>query len=516
MAAMEEVVVEANWSIDRVYSFRSASRRSDSAQVIPITRSPTSEDTNYHVTSAANWGGGELNPQDAWLPITESRNGNTFSATFHLLCSGIGIQALLLPVALATLGWAWGIICLSLAFTWQLYTIWLLVHLHESDSGTRYSRYIDLAMTAFGQKLGKFLALVPVMYLSAGTCVQLIILGGGTINLFIKTVCNDGANCDAKSLTNVECFLVFMCMAIVVAQFPNLNSIAWVSLIGATTAIAYCTLIWALSIGKGRPNGTSYNPPEMDDKMDRFGGILNALGIIVLVFRGHNVVLEIQGTLPLSLKHQTHKPMWRGVTVSYLIIAMCLYPLAIAGFWAYGNKVPSSNGGLLIAMSKFHQHDTSKIVLGLIYVLVVINCISTFQIYSMIIFDKLETSYTSRKNKACARWLRTTFRLFFGGMTFFAAVTLPFLGSLAPLIGGLTLPLAYAYPCLMWIAIKKPKPKSVMWCINVGLGGLGLVLSALLVIAAAWNLASRGLHANFFKPHGLDTVNHLDMVKTRF
>ncbi|PRQ25078.1 hypothetical protein RchiOBHm_Chr6g0279651 [Rosa chinensis] len=27
--------------------------------------------------------------------------------------------------------------CLSLAFTWQLYTIWLLVRLHESDSGTR-------------------------------------------------------------------------------------------------------------------------------------------------------------------------------------------------------------------------------------------------------------------------------------------------------------------------------------------------------------------------------------------
>lgn len=102
---MEEVVVEANWSIDRVYSFRSASRRSESAQVIPITTSPTSEDSNYHVTSAANWGGGELNPQDAWLPITESRNGNTFSATFLLLCSGIGIQALLLPVALATLGW---------------------------------------------------------------------------------------------------------------------------------------------------------------------------------------------------------------------------------------------------------------------------------------------------------------------------------------------------------------------------------------------------------------------------
>ncbi|KAI5315175.1 hypothetical protein L3X38_044351 [Prunus dulcis] len=499
-AAMEEGFGEANWSTDKVHSL---SRRSESAQVIPITTSnPTSEEdgADYIASSAADWGGGELNPQDAWLPLTESRNGNTISATFHLLCSGIGIQALLLPVALATLGWAWGIICLSLAFSWQLYTIWLLVHLHESDSGTRYSRYLDLAMTTFGQKLGKFSSLVPVMYLSAGTCVQLIIIGGGTLKLFITTVCKDGATCDAKSLTTVECFLVFMIMAVVVAQFPNLNSLVWVSLIGSITAIAYCTMIWALSIGKGRSSDISYDPPEMESNMDRFGGILNSLGIIVLAFRGHNVILEIQGTLPLSPKHPTHKPMWRGVAISYLLIAMCLFPLAIAGFWAYGNKVPSSNGGLLIAISKFHGHDTPRIVLGLMFILVIINCLSTFQIYGMVIFDKLESNYTSKKKKPCARWLRMAFRVFFGGMTFFVAVAVPFLGSLAPLIGGLTLPLAYAYPCFMWIAIKKPKPKGVMWCANMGLGCLGLVLSALLVVAAAWNLASEGLHANFFKP----------------
>ena len=32
----------------------------------------------------------ELNPQDAWLPITESRNGNAYYAAFHTLCSGTG------------------------------------------------------------------------------------------------------------------------------------------------------------------------------------------------------------------------------------------------------------------------------------------------------------------------------------------------------------------------------------------------------------------------------------------
>lgn len=47
----------------------------------------------------------KLNPQDAWLPITESRNGNAYYAAFHNLNAGVGFQALLLPVAFSFLGW---------------------------------------------------------------------------------------------------------------------------------------------------------------------------------------------------------------------------------------------------------------------------------------------------------------------------------------------------------------------------------------------------------------------------
>ncbi|KAK2434909.1 lysine histidine transporter [Trifolium repens] len=46
-----------------------------------------------------------VHPKDEWLPITESRNGNAYYAAFHILNSNIGFQALMLPVAFATLGW---------------------------------------------------------------------------------------------------------------------------------------------------------------------------------------------------------------------------------------------------------------------------------------------------------------------------------------------------------------------------------------------------------------------------
>ncbi|XP_022749214.1 lysine histidine transporter-like 7 [Durio zibethinus] len=454
-------------------------------------------------TSQRSGQGISLRELESWLPITESRNGNTFSATCHLLCSGIGYQALLLPVAFAALGWAWGIICLSIAFMWQLYTIWLLVNLHEPVPGTRYSRLVRLSIFAFGQKLGKLVAIFPAMYLSGGYCVLLIITGGGTMEKLFKIFCREGTSCESKSLTGTEWFLIFTCAALIIGQLPNLNSIARVSLIGAIAAIGYCTLIWVLSISKGRLNAVSYSRPnDAETGMTGFGNILNAIGIIMLAFKGHNLILEIQGTLPStsSSNHPSRKSMWRGVMVSYIIIATCLFPLAIAGFWAYGNKIPA-NGGILTAFSQFHRQDTSKFVIGLIYLLLIISCLSSYQIYAMPVFDNLQFIYVTIKKRRCPGWVRAGLRLFFGGFTFFIAVAFPFLGSLAPVVGGMAaVPLTFAYPCFMWISIKRPRANGAMWSLNLGLGCFGIVLSILLVVAAVWNLADKGLNANFFRP----------------
>ncbi|KAG7966893.1 hypothetical protein I3843_08G071900 [Carya illinoinensis] len=435
----------------------------------------------------------KLDPQDAWLPITESRNGNAYYSAFHTLCSGIGIQALVLPLSFTSLGWTWGILCLSLAFVWQMYTLWLLIQLHESESGTRYSRYLRLSMVAFGEKLGKLLALFPTMYLSGGTCVTLIMIGGGTMKVLFHIIC--GAN----PLTTIEWYVIFTCCATVLAQLPNLNSIAGVSLIGAITAISYGMLIWIVSISKSRPMGISYDPvPHAKSHAERVFTIFNALGIIAFAFRGHNLVLEIQGTMPSSAKRPSRVPMWKGVKFAYIIIAMCLFPIAIGGYWAYGNLIP--NGGMLNALSKYHAEDTSKWLLGLTSLLVVVNCLSSFQIYAMPVFDNLELRYTSKVNKPCPWWLRVGFRAAFGCLAFFIAVALPFLPSLAGLLGGIALPITLAYPCFMWILIKKPQKYSGIWYLNWGLGALGMILSILVVTGAIWVIVTIGIEIHFFKP----------------
>ncbi|KAK1415418.1 hypothetical protein QVD17_31199 [Tagetes erecta] len=438
----------------------------------------------------------EIN-EDSWLPLTRSRRGNSWTATFHLVCSGIGIQTLSLPLAFLYLGWFWGIMCLSVAFVWQLYTIGLLVSLHESVPGTRFSRYLHLSIAAFGPKLGKIFAIFPVMYLSGGTCVMFIITGGGTMKLLYQLLC-DGYCSSKHPLTTTEWFLVFMCMAILVSLFcPNLHSVTLVSFLGSIMAVGYCTMLWIVFVAKGKVDDVVYDPSEVvTTKSSQVRSIFYALGIIAVAFRGHNVVLEIQGTMPSTENRSSSKLMMKGVVVSYLIIAMCFFPLAIVGYWAFGNKFPT-NGGVLTAISTTLNYHTSKPLLALIYIQVIISCIAAFQIYGMVVYDNLERVYSSKARRECPKLIRLGIRMFFGGLTFFISVVFPFLPSLALLIGGISLHLTFGYPCLMWIAIKRPSRR---WWFNLGLGCFGIALSVLVVVGAIWNLVCRGLDANFFHP----------------
>ena len=156
---------------------------------------------------------------------------------------------------------------------------------------------------------------------------------------------------------------------------------------------------------------------------------------------------------------------------------------------------------MLTALSSSLHHHASKPVLGLIYVQVVISCVTAFQIYGMVVYDNLERAYASRTSQECTKLIRMAIRIFFGGLTFFISVAFPFLPSLAMLIGGIALCITFGYPSLIWIAIKKPARRSGRWWVNLGLGCLGIGLSVLVIVGGVWNLATRGLNANFFHPH---------------
>lgn len=158
------------------------------------------------------------------------------------------------------------------------------------------------------------------------------------------------------------------------------------------------------------------------------------------------------------------------------------------------------SGGMLNAIYAFHSHDIPRGLLAITFLLVVFNCLSSFQIYSMPVFDSFEASYTSRTNRPCSIWVRSGFRVFYGFVNFFIGVALPFLSSLAGLLGGLTLPVTFAYPCFMWVLIKKPTKFSFNWYFHWTLGWLGIAFSLAFSIGGIWSLVNSGLKLKFFKP----------------
>ena len=55
--------------------------------------------------------------------------------------------------------------------------------------------------------------------------------------------------------------------------------------------------------------------------------------------------------MPSNIKEPSKIAMWQGVKFAYVIIGMCLFPIAIAGYWAYGNLVCSN----IYMLFQFHK-----------------------------------------------------------------------------------------------------------------------------------------------------------------
>lgn len=80
--------------------------------------------------------------------------------------------------------------------------------------------------------------------------------------------------------------------------------------------------------------GYKYTSPS--DYMFR---VFNALGQITFAFAGHAVALEIQATIPSTPEKPSRIPMWKGAIGAYFINAICYFPVAFVGYWAFGQDV---------------------------------------------------------------------------------------------------------------------------------------------------------------------------------
>ncbi|KAJ8750238.1 hypothetical protein K2173_014153 [Erythroxylum novogranatense] len=403
---------------------------------------------------------------DDWLPITSSRTAKWWYSAFHNVSAMVGAGVLSLPYAMAELGWGPGVVVLVLSWVITLYTLWQMVEMHEMVPGKRFDRYHELGQHAFGEKLGLYIVVPQQLIVQVGTCIVYMVTGGKSLKKFHDLVCKD-----CKDIKLTFFIMIFASVHFVLSHLPNFNSISGVSLAAAVMSLSYSAIAWTASVHKGVQPDTQYGykaKTTAGTVFNFFGG----LGNVAFAYAGHNVVLEIQATLPSTPEKQSKGPMWRGVVVAYIIVALCYFPVALIGYWMFGNAVQDN---ILMSLEK----PTWLIAMANLFVAV--HVIGGYQIYAMPVFDMIETLLVKKLNFKPSSLLRFFVRNIYVVLTMFVGITFPFFGGLLGFFGGFAFaPTTYYLPCVIWLLIYKPKKFSLSWWTN----WICIVLGVLLMVVS--------------------------------
>ncbi|KAH0450346.1 hypothetical protein IEQ34_021038 [Dendrobium chrysotoxum] len=389
---------------------------------------------------------------DDWLPITSSRNAKWWYSAFHNVTAMVGAGVLSLPYAMSELGWGPGVAVLVLSWIITLFTLWQMVEMHEMVPGKRFDRYHELGQYAFGDKLGLWIVVPQQLICEVGVCIVYMVTGGKSLKKFHDTVC-----LDCKNIKLSYFIMIFASVHFVLSQLPNFNSISGVSLAAAVMSLSYSTIAWGASAHKGKQEGVEYGYKAHSTAGTVFN-FFSALGDVAFAYAGHNVVLEIQATIPSTPEKPSKKPMWKGVVVAYIVVALCYFPVALVGYWAFGNSVEDN---ILLSLVK------PRWLIAMANMFVVVHVIGSYQIYAMPVFDMIETVLVKKLFFPPGLPLRLIARSVYVAVTMFIGITFPFFGALLGFFGGFAFsPTTYFLPCVMWLAIYKPKKFSLSWIIN--------------------------------------------------
>ncbi|CAI8594030.1 unnamed protein product [Vicia faba] len=422
---------------------------------------------------------------EEWLPINADRNAKWWYSAFHNVTAMVGAGVLGLPYAMADLGWGPGVTLLILSWIITLYTLWQMVEMHEMVPGKRFDRYHELGQQAFGEKLGLYIVVPQQIIVEVGVDIVYMVTGGASIKKFHDTVCPS-----CKKIKLSFFIMIFASINFVLAHLPNFNSISTVSLVAAVMSFSYSIIAWTASAHKGVQEDVQYSNKATTSIGSMFN-FFNALGTVAFAYAGHNVVLEIQATIPSTPEKPSKVPMWRGVVVAYIVVALCYFPVAIIGYWIFGNQVKDN---ILISLEK------PAWLIAMANLFVVLHVIGSYQLYAMPVFDMIESVMVKKLNFTPSKTLRFIVRNLYVAFTMFVAITFPFFGSLLGFFGGFALaPTTYFLPCIMWLAIYKPKRFSLSWWTNWICIVLGLLIMILSPIGALRSILLDAKHYKFYQ-----------------
>ncbi|CAL5415240.1 unnamed protein product [Camellia sinensis] len=387
------------------------------------TLTPTTVDTRSEKEKAI----------DAWLPITSSRNAKWWYSAFHNVTAMVGAGVLGLPYAMAELGWSPGVSALVISWVVTLYTLWQMVEMHEIVPGKRFDRYHELGQHAFGEKLSLYIVMPQQLIVEISVNILYMVTGGKSLKKFHDVVCK---GCSNIKLTYF--IMIFSSVHFVLSHLPNFNSISGASLAAAVMSLSYSTIAWAASLHKGVQPHVEY-------------------GYKAKTTVGTVLTSSIQATIPSTPEKPSKGPMWKGVIVAYIVVALCYFPVSLIGYWVFGNKIDDD---ILITLEKPA------------WLIAMANLFAVVHIYAMPVFDMIEIALVKKLHFKPTMMLRFITRNIY-----------------------------VVLPCVMWLASKKPEKFSLSWLINwicIILGVLLMIVSPIGGLSQRRNFGAAGTRRSLF------------------
>ncbi|KAH9771936.1 Lysine histidine transporter-like 6 [Citrus sinensis] len=325
----------------------------------------------------------EVESNKKWSDGEPTRRAKWWYSTFHCVTAMIGAGVLSLPYAMAYLGWGPGTMVLVISWVTTLNTMWQMINLHECVPGVRFDRYIDLGRHAFGPKLGPWIVLPQQLIVQVGCDIVYMVTGGKCLKKFVEMACSH-----CKPLRQTFWILIFGSLHFFLSQLPDINSVSSVSLAAAVMSLSYSTIAWAGSLSHGRIENVSY-AYKHTSSADYMFRVFNALGQISFAFAGHAVALEIQATIPSTPEKPSKILMWKGALGAYFVNAICYFPVALIGYWAFGQDVDDN---VLMALKR------PGWLIAAANLMVVVHVIGSYQVFAMPVFHLLEGMMIKRMN----------------------------------------------------------------------------------------------------------------------
>lgn len=386
--------------------------------------------------------------------------GNWTHAAYHLTSATAGPPLLSLPFAMAALGWGPGILALFVGAAVSYYACFSLSQAmqHMELQGKRSFRFCDLSQHILGSSWTTYV----IAPLQLSVCFMVVIggtlLGGQTMKEMYYTYNEDG------TLQLFEFIVVFGVLVLLLSQIPSMHSLRHFNMVSILLCFGYslCAFIGSLIAGFSKdPSTRDYK--VLGTEMTKTFGFFTAISVMVTSY-SNPLVVEIQA----SLAEPVGKKMVRGLSVCYGVAVATFFPVAVAGYWAFGN---GAQGVILLNLFEpkqfclvprwlFFSANGCACVQLVVYT--VLHLHPTFERLEVIAADAKQGKFSRRNFIA-----RLLTRSFFVVMSTLLAAMLPFFVEFSAFMGavGFT-PICLFLPVLFYNIIFKPSMKTLTFWVN--------------------------------------------------